>query len=51
MKAGQVYVCPDCGVELKVVKECTDCAAESSSCSCEADCQLACCGKALALKR
>ena len=24
MKVGQVYVCPDCGVELQVVKACGD---------------------------
>jgi hypothetical protein len=51
MKIGQVYVCTDCGVELKVTKECTECDAESGSCSCEVDCTLECCGKELDLKK
>ncbi len=50
MKMGQVYVCPDCGVELKVVKECAECGTEASACSCEVDCNLECCGKPLPLK-
>ena len=25
LKMGQVYICPDCGVELQVVKECAEC--------------------------
>ncbi len=32
MKLGQVYVCGDCGLELKVVKEC-DCSEESCTCT------------------
>ena len=44
MKIGQVYVCGDCGLELKVVKEC-DCDEESCSCS-----DLQCCGGGLKLK-
>ncbi len=44
MKLGQVYVCGDCGLELKVVKEC-DC--EEGSCSCS---DLECCGGTLTLK-
>ncbi|MGB2984047.1 MAG: hypothetical protein WBC63_09370 [Candidatus Bipolaricaulia bacterium] len=31
VKLGQVYTCNDCGLELKVVKEC-DCSTESCSC-------------------
>ena len=46
MKLGQVYVCRDCGLELKVVKEC-DCHTETEECSCSA---MSCCGDALTLK-
>ena len=35
MKMGQVYVCGECGVELKVVNECKECGTTSSSCGCE----------------
>jgi len=44
MKLGEVYVCSDCGLELKVVKEC-DC--ETDSCSCS---DLECCGSGLTRK-
>ena len=44
MKMGLVYVCGDCGLELKVVKEC-DCEGESCSCS-----DLECCSGGLKLK-
>ena len=44
MKLGQVYVCGDCGLELKVVKEC-DC--ESDDCSCS---DPDCCGEGMKLK-
>ena len=41
MKLGQVYVCEDCGLELKVVKEC-ECTL--------ADCEFKCCGEEMKLK-
>jgi hypothetical protein len=44
MEVGQVYVCNDCGLELKVVKTC-DCSEQE--CGCEA---MSCCGGALTLK-
>ena len=44
MKLGQDYTCEDCGLELKVVKEC-DCEGESCSCS-----DLECCDRGLKLK-
>ncbi len=49
VKVGQVYVCPDCGIELKVVKECKECA-DDAACACDVDCELECCGKPLGLK-
>jgi hypothetical protein len=51
MKEGQVYVCPGCGLELRVVKACEECGGDSPSCTCTADCEIACCGKPLALKK
>lgn len=45
MKQGQIYVCEQCGLELKVVKEC-DCGLEQE-CSCSA---MSCCGDGLKLK-
>jgi hypothetical protein len=44
MKLGQVYVCKDCGLELKVVKEC-DCS--EGECSCES---ISCCNGDMTLK-
>ena len=44
MKLGQVYTCEDCGLELKVVKEC-DCTEDSCSCD-----DASCCGDELKLK-
>ncbi len=41
MKLGQIYICGNCGLELKVVKEC-DCEGEICSCS-----DLECCGGGL----
>jgi hypothetical protein len=49
MKAGQTYICEDCGLELKVVKECTECGTEDAMCSVES-CTFACCGEPLKLK-
>ena len=51
MKQGQIYTCPGCGLELQVVKECEECGGEAATCTCEADCEIACCGKPLALKK
>ena len=48
MKLGQVYVCEECGLELKVVKECTGHAAEEA-CACETETGFVCCGGSLKL--
>lgn len=42
MKRGQIYVCGDCGLELKVVKEC-DCSEDSCT-------EPGCSGEGLTLK-
>ncbi len=49
MKNGQIYVCQDCGLELQVVKECTECGTEEGECSGET-CDISCCDKPLKLK-
>jgi hypothetical protein len=45
MKKGEIYACPDCGVELQVIKECADegkCAADQ--------CKLTCCDSEMELR-
>ncbi len=49
MKLGQVYVCEDCGLELKVVNECKDCGTPADECECP-PCTFVCCGEPLKLK-
>ncbi|MBD3236236.1 MAG: hypothetical protein GF330_06010 [Candidatus Eisenbacteria bacterium] len=54
MRQDEVYVCPDCGLELKVVKECRDAGKPASECGCHDDnqnaCTMSCCGKELVKK-
>src|SRR5450756_994830 len=47
MKAGEVYVCADCGLEIQVLKSCAD--SEEGACSCSEP--LSCCGEPLALRK
>lgn len=42
MKEGEIYFCEDCGFEVQVLKECSECC-----CSTE----LICCEKPMALKK
>jgi len=48
MKLGQVYVCKNCSLELKVVKECEECGTEEEG-TC-GPCGFTCCGQPLKLK-
>jgi len=50
MKLGDVYVCEDCGLELKVVNECDECGTDAAECGCEEPCVFECCGEELKLK-
>jgi hypothetical protein len=50
MKVGEVWVCPDCGLELKVVAGCHDAGKPDSDCEHKTPC-LVCCDKPLALKK
>jgi hypothetical protein len=53
MKKDEIYTCPDCGLELKVVAVCKD-AGQGDGCECSEDdhdhCSIACCGKPLVKK-
>ena len=49
MKMGSIYKCGDCGLELKVVKECSECGTSADEC-CHETCVFTCCDKPLALK-
>lgn len=53
MKTGEIYACPDCGLELQVVKSCsTESGEHSGSCSVEGGgCVLRCCDEELVLKK
>ena len=46
MEVGQIYTCEDCGLELQVVKGCSD---DEGVCSDE-ECTFVCCGGELVLK-
>ncbi|KQM12469.1 hypothetical protein AOA80_01975 [Methanomassiliicoccales archaeon RumEn M1] len=52
MKMNQVYVCEDCGLELKVVKECEECGttAPAETCGCVQGCSFDCCGSPMKLQ-
>jgi len=48
MKKGETYFCKECGLEIKIVKECKDCS--EGACSCDTGCTFVCCGKELTKK-
>jgi hypothetical protein len=57
MRNGETYHCPDCGLELQVVKECRDVGKPAEDCGCHKEdtssdqaCTLTCCGKPLVKK-
>ena len=53
MKEGQIYVCEDCGIELKVIKECKNSDKPAADCGCHGDEESGgffCCGKGIKLK-
>jgi hypothetical protein len=49
MKVGQIFYCADCGLELQVVKECTECDSDEGTCS-EETCTFSCCNEPMKLK-
>ena len=50
MKKGDTLVCGDCGLELKVMKECTDCDSPDNTC-CSGPCSFTCCDSEMTLKK
>ena len=53
MKKGEVYMCQECGLELQVVKECTDTGTPEEKHACtpgSGTCTFSCCGKDLVKK-
>jgi len=49
MKNGQIYFCEECGLELQVIKECTEDGAHPKGTPCK-HCTHICCDKELQLK-
>jgi hypothetical protein len=49
MRQDEIYMCKECGLELKVVKECRDVGVPAAECRC-APCTLVCCGESLVKK-
>ncbi len=45
MKKGQVYACEECGLEIKIVNECSECCGDDGECGCS----FHCCGEELTL--
>ena len=50
MREGEVYVCKDCGLEIKVIKECLDVGGSSVKCTCEESESFVCCGEEMVKK-
>ncbi len=53
MKKGEIYVCEECGLELKVIAECQDVETPDDECCCHDEgekCEISCCGKGLVKK-
>jgi hypothetical protein len=49
MKEGETYVCGECGLELKVITECTECGVDAETCEC-GPCTFVCCGEPLEVR-
>jgi hypothetical protein len=47
MKVGEIWACADCGLELQVVKACSD---EGEGACCSERCEFTCCGEPLRRK-
>jgi hypothetical protein len=50
MKKGEVYTCGECGLEIKVTRECKDAKGTDACCIGEECCDIQCCGKPLVKK-
>jgi hypothetical protein len=45
LRVGNILVCENCGLQLQVTQECTECAPDDPSCGCEEGCTFECCGQ------
>ena len=53
LRKDEILVCEDCGMELKVIRECKDVGAPAEECACHTEenpCSIECCGKPLVKK-
>lgn len=53
MELGEVYICAECGLEVKVVAECKEVGTPATDLPCHSEgeeCTLSCCGKELVKK-
>lgn len=53
MELGEVYMCAECGLEVKVVAECKEVGTPATDLPCHSEgeeCTLSCCGKELVKK-
>jgi hypothetical protein len=50
MKKGEVYVCGTCGMELQVIKECSEESSKTCDLSEDECCNFSCCGAELKKK-
>jgi hypothetical protein len=53
MKRGEIYYCEECGIELKVMKECKNTEKPAEECECHPGhdpCTFSCCGSELKKK-
>ena len=50
MKAGDILMCEECGLQLQVLAECEECGPEEASC-CVEPCTFECCDKELMLQK
>ena len=50
MKIDDVYMCEDCGMELKVVKQCDESEVPADECGCD-PCTFVCCGTEIVKKK
>ena len=52
MKKGEIYMCKECGFEIKVVQECKECKETKGASSCCVEgCTFSCCGEDIKKKK
>jgi hypothetical protein len=51
MRKGDVYMCRECGIQIKVLEECDKSKISSYECSSSGGCSFTCCGEDLVKKQ